>query len=1008
MFFVALRHLLVLRTHIHPRRGRLYELLHTRGEEVLVLKEKSAHKARVEPPGGLQIPKQDIGHAATLPHRRCTLGPPMTAEIPDSLAALARDVAAWDGTDEAAAAFRARLPLLPALKGPPNTPDEGFLARINGLYRKREPIGIGEALKEAGAKLRAPFIGDPQMGAWPFHDALYVDDDAAAQWLSVFSSPHVIDEPLRAFVRTMFAARRRELWVPAAEVLGGQARRDERSRAFLEQTWNECFPKGLPALWPAGALLPKGTKADSHFARHLLSAACAFVVQGGDLPGFDARRLASLAPPTDSADASAVLLALAVLQRADAYRPDVADWLTRHATAIPMDAQCDEALRAHLSHAHTAEVASALRSRLLDPKWSAAKGMHALDALLSWLETARWFAARGDNEAVDQIRAQAHGATPALALALGQAASDPLARVLALLPVAMDPDVYATTPKAIPLLAELITLLSQPALADLPWRPLVSRAMGPASGARAAEGTVAERALGDLAVELTERGLYVGTLYRGRWYTIDDVMRFASSKAMATQVGVQMERLLRRCATPEHAAPGGKFAGAESTEERQIRLLWRLLRADPPGEAFREIKRVARGNATPLQALIAAVEHVDAVRHTDALCDACRNLADKAAELVAGGNGDRGVVTTLRSLVAVLQTAGPSRPGVASPAEALRRLRWQAELMRALVDWARWWGAAGEEIEAAWATLHRALETCLRPQHLPDLDELRDVEAALATMSDAIAVLVWPEAKLVNDEIDLWRGWTTRARERAKSAARSAVRVREALDRGDEAACVALLGEAERQTIADVPPADVRRLHSFFLHHWLFAEAKELAATAAGELDLPPVRRFLAMTFLGVAAGPIFVVDFGLVFNSVLLPGREMAFAATVLLCAAGTLAVLGTAVRSTPADGGIAGQSGQAPGAGIGAWLRRVRGSGEVKTRRAAGVWALTYVEAMVLSVLFLEILGNNPDLRTLDGVALPWLPQVLLWTSLSQFFGLFIGVIVAGLRVGSEEAGA
>ena len=72
---------------------------------------------------------------------------------------------------------------------------------------------------------------------------------------------------------------------------------------------------------------------------------------------------------------------------------------------------------------------------------------------------------------------------------------------------------------------------------------------------------------------------------------------------------------------------------------------------------------------------------------------------------------------------------------------------------------------------------------------------------------------------------------------------------------------------------------------------------------------------------------------------------------------------------------------------------------------RRAALVWALTYLEAMLLSALFLHILSNNSDLRTIDGVVLPWLSQVLLWASLSQFFGLFIGVVVAGQSVGREE---
>ena len=932
----------------------------------------------------------------------------MNPDIADSLGALARDVAAWDGTHEAAAGFRARLPTLPPLKGKPDTPEEGVLARIGGLYGKKETIGLTDALKAASATIRAPFIGDPKMGAWPFHDALHIDDEPAEQWLAVFKSRHVVDDPLRLFVSTMFAARRRELWVPAAEVFGFHATHDEPSRALLITTWATCFPQGIPARWPGGGILAGDASADRHLARHVLSAACSHVVHNGVVPGFDPSKLTAVGPPTDAADASALLLALTVLLRADGQRAPVSLWLGHHAPAIPADPQCDAALRGLFTNVDLG-AAAAVRERLILPTWRSAPGPHVLDGLCSWLETAAWFKDRGDSEAVTSMMAHAGDAGPALLTTLGERTADPLARLLTLLPVAMDADVFATTRSVECLLAELLALVKTPELANIPWRPLVTRAMGPAVGASAEGGTVAQGAIGDLAMAFTERGLYVGGTYRGRWYAEDDVLRFAPRASMATQVGVQMERLLRLChlepATLDRGKASPKSPPREPPEERQVRLLWRLLRADPPPGAFREIGRVMRGENTALHQLIRTVESVDTERIGPGLREAYRALTDRAAELVAAGGAEPHVVGVLRGLSKALSTAGGDTETSWDPCEFPRRL---PALLVALSDWADWWGLDGNAIRVSWTELERRLDPCFQPHHTPGLVELGEVEAALTKVAEVTAVLVWPEATLVNTEIGRWRAWITSARQRANAAARANARVREALDRGGESACIALLGpgEAERQTIAALPPADITRLHRFFLQRWLFSEAKELAERAGDRVELMPVRRHLAMVFVGVATGPILVVDFGVVFNSVLLPGRSPAFAATVLLCALGTLAVLGTAVRSPP-HAAVSGGSHEIVGAlaRLRATLRRASASGTVKARRAVWVWLATYAEAMVLSMLFLEILSNNLDLRTVDGATLPWLPQVLLWTGLSQFLGIFVGVVAQGESVGREQ---
>lgn len=924
----------------------------------------------------------------------------------DSYEALARDVSAWDGSEEAAARFRARLPKLPAPKGKPAGPAEGLLSRIHGLYSKREPISLTDALKEAGAAIRAPFIGDPTMGSWPFHDALHIDDEPAEQWLSVFRSRHVVDEPLRNFVGAMFEARRRELWVPAAEVLGFHATHDRTSLELLRNTWIQCFPKGLPAKWPGGGILASDAPANRHIARHVLSAACWHLAHGEALPDVDPTQLTGVAPPTDPADASAVLLAMTVLRRAEGQLEPVSGWLETHATNIPMDPQCEDALRGILPHVAGA-AAHAVRARLMVPRWSTNPNLHTLDALCGWLDTAAWFKERGDAEAVATMRAEAGTAPAALGARLDGAQVSSLERVLALLPVAMDDDVFASTYAAEAHIAELLALLSDPILQRFRWRPLVSRAVGAEAGARCQSGTVGEHALGDLAVELTERGLYVGGLYRGRWYSEEAVLRFARRPALATQVGVQMERQLRLCRkAPAPAARGNaspQDVPPESPEERQVRLLWWLLRSDPPSEAFREIRRVMRGSDTALHRLLETVETVDKERNGPGLRAAYRTLTERAAELIGADQRDHHVAEWLRELASSLlaleaATAAPWEPG-----EHLERMRG---LIAALANWAMWWGLASEEIRMSWLELERRLDPCIRPPHVATRVELVEISRALTRMASATAVLVWPESVLVNTEIARWREWLSHAHVRTNEVSNASARAREALDRGCEAACISLLGpnQAETRTLALLPAADIARLHKFFLQRWLFAQANALAGRAGDRVELMPVRRHLAMVFVGVATGPILIVDFGVVFNSVLLPGRAPAFVATVLLCALGTLAVLGTAVTSPQVA-----HDGSAASSGAIARLRSLLGnsieSGKIKAKRAAWVWGATFVEAMALSVLVLEILSNNPDLRTLDGVALPWLTQVLLWTSLSQFLGIFIGVVAQGQSLGRED---
>ena len=320
-------------------------------------------------------------------------------------------------------------------------------------YARSRPDSLRK-VPEGGFKdpaMLGPFLGDPALGRWQWHEPRRIDDDEARAWLPVLGQyPPADDEKVFAFVLTMFRLRPRKTWVPASNALARLASRlpGGPGAAFLEKEWREVYPNGLRAdssgrlVLGGTTTMPKGTRpADAeqpeveqaggnregaaHRVRHVLHAACAWLAenQPDRLPRGAVDRLSTLSLPADDSDASAVLLAYRALLGGAATRAEVVRRLPARMGDVQPDEQAEavlrEALVPDLAGDTAAEPAlAAVLGRLRQPRWKEVEGYRRVDALQSWLDTATWFRDRRDLEVVEAMRRDAGEAREAFALAV--------------------------------------------------------------------------------------------------------------------------------------------------------------------------------------------------------------------------------------------------------------------------------------------------------------------------------------------------------------------------------------------------------------------------------------------------------------------------------------------------------------------------------------------------------------------------------------------------------------
>ncbi len=808
-----------------------------------------------------------------MPDPQTTAGP---------LEALVAALEAWDGRLETARAIRASVRELPDPRRKPNGVAERAIFVARSAYASKGGLGRPEKLAAdvEFARRVGPFVGDPELGSWPFHAPLRISDAEAIAWLPVVGRFAPPDDQVRAFVEVMFRTRKRDTWVPASHALAALALRDEKSRERLAQAFADLWPNGLPTRWPSGKLTTAAERV--HDARHVLHAACAFLAAGGDaavVKQLDASKLAAMAlPSADQSDASAVLLALTALVASERTRPKVMPHLSARAADSAPDEMQEAALRDIAQALGPCAESAAIVDVLKQPRWRTVPGIRRLDALMSWLDTAMWLHSRGEPDAVAWMRAQAADGAAALALKLDRrlpdGAEDPVDALLPRLRAVLDADVRATTEPArwVMQLAELLLLLDHPRVQKMPWRALVRRAMGP-NAPPGVDDTVAAVARAELTAALALADEGSATLLRSAELDASVTLQLASSQNgfVARQVSVQVERLLREL------EPGPE----------QLRLLWRLLQRDPPAETFHALRINLRGEGTPLHALVEAFGRLDEVRERGSpLAEVSRCYREAAAasgELCRSAAAEDGAVPVAR-LAEALERAAALEKSTEVGTRAWRQ-GFRAVLLGAgddgLAAWMRWLGLATDALEPAWKRLDAAVASIVESRLAVTVEQCAELDAAADELKAAVRNLAWPEAHAVKAILEQLACWRAERLDEARRSAKASEACARALDRGDEAWAVAAATSAELELL---PPAMLRRLGRFLLDRLLFRAAHRLRARVRERAQIPAVWTHLAPLFAGVASGTFLVLDVGTAWNDVVAAHSPIGLAATVAL----------------------------------------------------------------------------------------------------------------------------
>lgn len=145
----------------------------------------------------------------------------------------------------------------------------------------------------------------------------------------------------------------------------------------------------------------------------------------------------------------------------------------------------------------------------------------------------------------------------------------------------------------------------------------------------------------------------------------------------------------------------------------------------------------------------------------------------------------------------------------------------------------------------------------------------------------------------------------------------------------------------------------------------------------------------LSPLLVGVPAGTLLVLDVGTAWSEVLLPGHEWAFRGTLLVSLAlAFLTLVGGLARHTADD---------ARKPGLGGAMTWIGGLARRGLPVFLGAWSLAFVCSFLVLI---SLTGTSETLVAVGDadVALPLLRQTLLWSSLSLFLGIFLGLIAQG----------
>jgi hypothetical protein len=777
-----------------------------------------------------------------------------------------------------------------------------------------------------------------------------------------------------------------------------------------------------------------------HLERHVIYLACAWTAFGGtssDLEGFDPDDpIRHLAESKDAADLSAALEGVLELVAASRFPADAWQGLAVRVAQSAQEAQTDDVLRRlHDLLEKTSQGAAAaatIRERLIRPAW--APGREDLDdrvlgspahweMLLAWLETARWFQEKGDQEALQGMRpvAYTNGAGPAFDLAVGDrlpgGASDALEAALPRLRAVLDPDIWATTVgvRRTLLVVESWYLVHHIDIATLPWDATVGRALGRPAGTLETGDTldkgltVNEGWRSQLVVTMSKMG--AGFLVRDAEFPESVVATMASKGGgLEIQAAVQTERLLRQA----------------STAAERVRCLWRILMMDPVKKFFTQLETVVRWNDAALVRLVRAVGEMDARRDDSrdrktvlasdypSLADLYGKIALRVADVLApqasgGAGADAMPPCWLAGAREALKAPQALRdPDCADWNPWLRTLLLGNDAGGGLCDWTDWLAQGRPAVERSQPPdpLRSEVERFL-PGFAEVMAQLRDerfqiterdVEDArrgLARLGDFSARMAWPEAAILGGVQVQLEDWLVRKDARVAISLRGEElghRLRQLIAQGREQAVVDMLQGEAAPLVAAIPDSARLEAHQFLLEKLNLPAAHRLRKRFSPDSRFKPFYAHFSPLLAGVLGGPILVLDFGTYWNDAFRNGAVCeTVALTVAAMALAFLMMWGSLRPRRPRTRDASLPACQAPSedAATGSWRPWLRAFGRL-VAMFAGAWALAATSAgLILLTLRTTDLskGLTPGQQFL---------QVFLWSGLSLFMGMFFQIVM------------
>lgn len=175
---------------------------------------------------------------------------------------------------------------------------------------------------------------------------------------------------------------------------------------------------------------------------------------------------------------------------------------------------------------------------------------------------------------------------------------------------------------------------------------------------------------------------------------------------------------------------------------------------------------------------------------------------------------------------------------------------------------------------------------------------------------------------------------------------------------------------------------DLRAVHRFLLDQLLFAPVQRLKHEVSDRLHLPGLFSYLAPLLAGVFAGTLLVLDLGTAWNEVLTAGHRLEYYLTVGIALVASFGLVAGGLGSRMRKSGERQVSGSR-------WLAKV-------VRRVLPIYTVALAMSFSCSTVILFTL-----LRTTTAVgegAVAFLTEAVLWSSLSLFLGLFLGLVLQG----------